>query len=157
MYKFLLSLFKISMTFFIVSCSSPAHLNSESAYQQGIEGYVYSISGNQMPSPDAKPAPPKRVSTTLYIYERTNLSQVQRQGQSAFYYSIDAKFIKKVETDSNGYFKAPLPPGGYSLFVRKDSLFYANSFDKDNNIAPVEVLPGKFSRVEFRIDYDAVY
>ncbi|HVM88891.1 MAG TPA: hypothetical protein VMT76_11950 [Puia sp.] len=125
--------------------------------KQGIEGYVYRISGNQMPSPDVKPIPPKGISTFLYIYELTNLSQVQRQGQSAFYYSIPSKLITRIETDTNGYFKINLPAGRYSLFVKKDKLFFANWFDKDNNIAPVEVLPGKFSKVEFRVDYDAVY
>ncbi len=125
--------------------------------QQGIEGYVYKISGNQMPSPGAKPRPPKGIKTVLYIYQLTNLNQVQRQAQSAFYNSINTKFISKVETDSNGYFKINLAPDRYSLFAKKNELFFANWFDKDNNIAPVEVTPGKFSKVEFRIDYDAVY
>lgn len=157
MHKFLFSLSNISLIAVIGSCASLAHSHSNDVPQQGIEGYVYLVSGNQMPSPDAKPVPLKGTSTFLYIYQLTNLSQVQRQGQSAFYYSIQTKFMAKVETGPNGYFKVNLPPGRYSLFVKKGDLFFANWFDKDNNIAPVEVLPAKFSKVEFRIDYDAAY
>jgi len=125
--------------------------------QQGIEGYVYRISGNQMPSPDAKPSKPRGIQTVLYIYQLTNINQVQRQGLSAFYRSIRTNYVAKVESDSTGYFKINLAPGKYSLFAKKDDLFFANWFDKDNNISPTEVLSEKFSKVEFRIDYDAVY
>jgi hypothetical protein len=122
-----------------------------------IDGYVFRISGNHMPSPDIKPAPPIPLSTTVYIYELTNLNQVQRDGSSAFYLSIKTKLIKKVQSDKIGHFKIFLPAGRYSLFTPKDTLFYANRFDKDNNIAPVEVLPGKITKVEVRVDYDATY
>ena len=155
MNKNLFSLFKISLI--AISCSSIKTTTPQAMAKQGIEGYVYRISGNQMPSPDAKPTPPKGIKTDLYFYQLTNINQVERQGQSAFYYSIKTKLIAKIETDTNGYFKIDLDPGRYSVFAKKDKLFYANWFDKDNNIAPAEVLPGKISQVEFRIDYDAVY
>jgi hypothetical protein len=124
---------------------------------QGIEGYVYRISGNQMPSPDIKPKPPKGIKTTLYIFDLTNLDQTIRQGQSSFYLSVKTKLVKKIETDTSGYFKVKLPVGHYSLFTKKDTLFYANWFDGNNNIAPVQVLPQKLTKVEFKIDYDAYY
>jgi hypothetical protein len=124
---------------------------------QGIEGYVYRISGNQMPSPDIKPKPPKGIKTTLYIFDLTNLDQTIRQGQSSFYLSVKTKLVKKIETDTSGYFKVKLPVGHYSLFTKKDTLFYANWFDGNNNIAPVQVLPQKLTNVEFKIDYDAYY
>lgn len=124
---------------------------------QGIEGYVFRISGNQMPSPDVKPNPLKGIKTTLYIFDLTNLVQVTRQDQSSFYSSVHSKLIKKIETDSTGYFKVELPAGRYSLFTKKGTLFFANWFDGNNNIAPVQVLPQKMTKVEFKIDYDAYY
>ena len=124
---------------------------------QGIEGYVVRISGNQMPSPDRKPSTPKGIKTTLYIFSLTNLNQVTKQGQSSFYSSIQTKLVRKIQTDSNGHFKVALPVGHYSLFVKKDTLFYANWFDADNNIAPVEVTAQKMTKVEFKFDYDASY
>jgi hypothetical protein len=134
-----------------------AYMAKPTCKNQGIEGYVYRISGNHMPSPNIKTSSPKGIKTTVYIYERTNLNQVDRQGQSAFYLSIKTKLVKKAESDTSGYIKVQLPPGQYSLFTKKDTLFYANWFDKDNNIAPVEVVSKKLTKVEIRMDYDATY
>ncbi|HSZ87148.1 MAG TPA: hypothetical protein VK787_14040, partial [Puia sp.] len=141
----------------IVCCSSFKIKDSTNKISQGIEGHVYFISGNQMPSPGRKPSSPKGIKTTLYIYQLTNINQVTRQGQSVFYSAVITKLITKVESDTTGYFKVQLEPGSYSLFTKKGALFYASIFDKDNNIAPVQVLAGKITKAEVRIDYDATY
>jgi len=125
--------------------------------KQGIEGHVYLVTGNQMPSPDIKREPPKGVKTTLYIYELTNLQQVTRVGQAPLYSDIHTKLVKTVVTDKNGYFKVKLEPGQYSLFTKDDTLFYANWFDGNNNIAPVEVAPKKYTTVTVKMDSKAVY
>lgn len=127
------------------------------AGKQGIEGYLYRISGNQMPSPDVKRSAPQGIKGVIYIYEITNASQAVRQENTSFYSSLSTKLVRQVQTKNNGYFKVRLPAGRYSLFIKKDSVFYANRFDSDNNIAPVEVLPKKMTRVEVRQDYNAVY
>lgn len=124
---------------------------------QGIEGKVYRVSGNQMPSPDVQKPAPKPVKTTLYIYELTNISQVVRPDEGAFYSNIATKLVKEVTTDDNGAFTVALPAGSYSVFTKKGSLYYANIFDEKNNIAPVIVKAGKMTRIEVKIDYDAVY
>ncbi len=124
--------------------------------KQGIEGYLYRVSGNQMPSPDIKPASPTGIKGTLYIYELTNISQTVKK-EGSFYSSVSTRLIKKVDTNDKGYFKVKLPAGKYSIFVKKGEVFYSNRFDSENNIAPVEVLPKKMVKVEFRMDYDAVY
>jgi hypothetical protein len=139
----------------ILSCYSTK--NKTTTINQGIEGYIYFVSGNQMPSPGKKLPPPKGIRTTLYIYTLTNLTQVKRQDQSAYYSAIYTKLISKVESDSGGYFTIQLKPGKYSLFTKTGSLFYANIFDKDNNIAPAEVLINKMTKLEIRIDHDATY
>jgi hypothetical protein len=135
------------------SFQSLGHFNCH----QGIRGYVYRVSGNQMPSPD-RPAPAtKGIRTILYIYHLTNLRDVSRQGTSAFYTRIATELVKEVSTDDSGYFKVKLSPGLYSLFVKKDNLFFANRFDEKNNISPVEVKAGKMSEVVFTINYGATY
>jgi hypothetical protein len=123
----------------------------------GLEGYIFRISGNRMPSPDVKLSPPKGVKAVLYIYELTGLNQVTRVGESAFYNNIKTKLVQTVTSDDSGYFFVALPPGEYSLFTKKDALFYANNFDGDNHIAPVKVLPHKVTQGNVNIDYDAVY
>jgi hypothetical protein len=125
--------------------------------KQGIEGFVYRISGNQMPSPNKKPSTPKGTKTTIYFYELTNINQVTKPGSSPFYATIKTKFIKKTESDSSGHFSIQLPAGDYSIFTKKDTLFYANWFDEKNNIAPAKVVSGKITKVEIKVDYDAAY
>ena len=125
----------------------------------GVEGHVYVVRGNQMPSPspDQAPAEPKGIKTTLYIFGLTNINEVTRQGNSAFYHDVSTTLIREVETDEGGYFKAKLKPGHYSLFVKKGSLYYSSQFDEKNNIHPVVVKRGKTTDVAFKVNYDAVY
>lgn len=136
-----------------ISCKCPSKLQG----QQGIKGKVFKVSGNQMPSPDIPRSPQKGFKTTLYIYELTNLSQVVKQGQSAFYTVINSKFVTQVETKDDGTFNVSLPEGKYSLFVKKGELFYANMYDGEGNIAPVTVEKGKMTTADTKVDYDAVY
>jgi hypothetical protein len=132
-----------------------------SVYSQGkktgIEGYIFRISGNRMPSPDSKLSPPKGVKAVLYVYELTGPGQATKVGESAFYSSVRTRLVHSVTSDEGGYFFLSLPPGEYSLFTKKDALFYANNLDGNNNIAPVKVVPHKVSQVNVNIDYDAVY
>lgn len=127
------------------------------AKKTGIEGYIFKVSGNRMPSPDVKLSPPKGIAATLYIYELTNLSQLTRVDESAFYSNIKTRLVKIVQSDATGYFSVSLPPGQYSLFTKKDALFYANYFDGGNNVAPVKVSSGKLTQVNVNVDYDASY
>jgi hypothetical protein len=124
---------------------------------QGIEGHIYFITGNQMPSPDVKPAKPKGLKTTIYVYERTNMNQVIKQEHSPFYTSILTKFVKSSDSGKDGHFKISLPVGQYSIFVKKDSLFFANGFDSNNNIAPVKVMPDSTTTIDIKVDYSASY
>jgi hypothetical protein len=123
----------------------------------GIEGYIFKVSGNRMPSPDVKLTPPKGMAATLYVYELTNLSQLSRVSETPFYGNIKTRFVKTTQSDASGYFSVSLPPGQYSLFTKKDDQFYANYFDGQNNVAPVKVSPGKMTQVNVNVDYDASY
>jgi hypothetical protein len=141
---------------FLLACH-PAHTLSNKNINQGISGYVQEVSGNRMPSPDAPPASPRGIRTTVYIYEPTNTGQVDRIGTSAFYHSIRTKLIRSVKTDASGYFAIALPAGSYSLFTRIDGKFYANNFDQMNNIALTTVVPDMVSLVKITVNSKAVY
>jgi len=150
---------RITKKILLLAVGLPFFFNSAlgQGKKTGIEGYIFRISGNRMPSPDAKLSPPKGIKAVLYIYELTSFSQVTRQGESGFYSSIRTRLIQTVTSDDSGYFFASLPPGEYSLFTKKDALFYANNFDGNDHIAPVKVVAHKVSQVNVNIDYDAVY
>jgi hypothetical protein len=145
----------------------------------GIEGRVYQLSGNQMPSPrrhrplpdtpsaashpstdtpSAVPSLPKPngtgVAATVCVFELTNDSQVVRQGTSPYCQAVRTRLIRQTNTDDKGNFSILLPPGTYSVFTKKGDLFYATRRDEKNNIAPVEVLPGQMTRVDCRVESD---
>ncbi len=134
-------------------CCSTAKMN----VKQGIEGHVYRISGNQMPSPDVPQNPPKGVKAKVYVYELTGINQVIKTGEGSFYSAVNTKPVKEFESDKKGFFKVSLPAGRYSIFTKKGALFYANRFDSKNNIAPIEVTANAVTKVDIRIDYDAFY
>ena len=127
-------------------------LKQRSQDGQGIEGTVFVASGNQMPAPGRPRPVPRGIQTTVFIYALTNIRQVTRVGQSAYYSAVPTKLIHAVETDSLGHFSVSLPVGRYSVFTKKGGLFYASIFDSENNIAPVEVVEGKMSRADCTIE-----
>jgi len=110
-----------------------------------------------MPSPDAPASPGKRgVQRTLYIYELTNATQVSTT-DGVFHTNIPTKLVKRVVTDADGHFAVRLKPGRYSLFTKEEEGLYANLFDGENNIFPVEVKEGEVIEVEFLINHKAAY
>jgi hypothetical protein len=129
------------------------------AQQSGIEGKVFLLSGNRMPSPPRRPGDSIRRSAggpgvrgTVCVFELTNDREVTRQGTSPWCETIHTRLIRQVDTDDKGNFIIQLPPGTYSVFTKKGDLFYASRRDEQNNIAPVKVLPGKMTRVDCSVE-----
>ncbi|MGN6294910.1 MAG: hypothetical protein ACTHMV_19320 [Chitinophagaceae bacterium] len=141
----------------ILGLASLTASNEAGCSRTGIKGHVYLVKGNQMPSPDRKPSTPAGLETELYVYALTSIDQVKRVGITAFYSEVNTSLITTAKTDASGAFSVKLPPGTYSLFIKKGENYYANLFDDKNNIFPVEVVQGKMTEVEFKADYDAVY
>lgn len=142
---------------FIIVCICSSFIYGIFGKKCGIQGYVYEVKGNQMPSPDEKREPPRGIKTDVYIYELTRSSQVVPGERSGFYKSINTRLVKQVSTNEKGFFKVKLPPGKYSVFTKVDSLFYANLFDQDNIIYPVEVQKKKMTDIVIKQDYNAAY
>jgi hypothetical protein len=110
-----------------------------------------------MPSPDQKREPPKGIKTEVFIHELTGANQVTPGDRAGFYKSVNSKLVKKVSTNEKGFFKVKLQPGTYSVFTRVDSLYYANLFDQDNKIYPVEVQKKKMTEVVIKQDFNSFY
>jgi hypothetical protein len=152
----------MKLYFFVLILGALCLVSFRSNYEvacrrSGITGHVVVESGNRMPDPDNPVSSPKGIKTKLYIYELTNISQVSRQGMSAFYTQVPTRLVKEIETDEDGSFRVKLKPGRYSLFVKKDELFYSSVFDGQNNIHPVEVKKGKMTEEVFKVNFNAVY
>lgn len=126
--------------------------------EQGISGLITEIKGNQMPKVGVAPATPKPVSTTLYVYEPTHISQVKPfETGSPLYTTIHRKMVASVLSDSLGRYSVALPAGTYSVFVKKGDYFFANMFDRENNIQLVSVDSGKITPLNILINSGASY
>ncbi len=127
-----------------------------------ISGKVVWLEGNLMPSIDddnyAQRAAGVPVQRMLYIYEATKPDQAMRlEGDASFYTTIHKRLVKKVRTDKGGTFEVRLPPGKYSIFVMENEAFFANVFDGEGHINPVQVEPGEETTVFIKINYKAFY
>ena len=107
----------------------------------------------------ARPISGRPIATSVCVFRLTNQTQVTGAGKTGLYRSVQTLLVRQTETDDSGRFRILLPPGTYSVFTKKGSLFYATRRDEKNNIAPVEVLPGKMTRVDCSVasDQTAVY
>lgn len=154
MLKKLLTLFLLLQI--CIACSTPSQQQA-SIFVQGIIGTVNEVSGNQMPSPNMPSPVPKPLKTTVYIYTLTHISETQQLGLNPFFSKINTKFVDSVITDNDGHFKKELPTGKYSVFIKVNGLFFANSYDIENNIQPVEVEAKKWVEVKISLNHKAVY
>ncbi|MDX5422322.1 MAG: carboxypeptidase-like regulatory domain-containing protein [Hymenobacteraceae bacterium] len=130
--------------------------DQQAPIEQGIVGKVLWEEGNRMPSPDLPPGRPKGVQRTVFIYELTNGAQAKTI-DGVFHTNIQTNLVTQVVTDANGNFAVSLKPGRYSLFTKEEKGLYANLFDGEHNIFPVEVQQGQVTEVEFLINYKASY
>jgi hypothetical protein len=145
--KILLFLMLLSMSF--TSAQQPAN------FTQGITGKVYLKRGNNMPSPGRKPSNGSPVIRTILIYELTKRNAVTING--SFFTGVKAKLIAKTQSNADGIYSIALPVGKYSLFVEEGNQLYANSFDGEGNISPVEVKKDTITNKDLIISNQAVY
>lgn len=147
-------LLSVLLGFLVLTCSSTATRGPQ--HQQGIQGKVVLRTGDHMPGPGKRLPPPSQAAIReIQVYPLTNLSQVTTKG--TFYTQIQTKLVAKVVSGPDGSFRLLLPPGKYSLLSKEAGGLFANRFDGENNIFPVEVKTGQLTPVEFIIDYNASY
>ena len=124
--------------------------------RQGLSGYVYRQSGNQIPSPNRKPRKSKGIKCDLYIYKPTTLKQTL--GSSPVFTSVNNKLVIIVHSDSTGYYAVKLPAGKYSVFIRTDDQsFFADESDSNGILNPAEVTAHKVTLRNFTLRLGAVY
>ncbi|MBW0178686.1 hypothetical protein [Sediminibacterium sp.] len=151
-------LFVLFFAILTFSACSSAKKTQKGEIEQGISGLITEIKGNQMPKVGVAPATPKPVSTTLYVYEPTHISQVKPlETGSPLYTTINRKLVASVLSDSLGRYSVALPAGTYSVFVKKGDYFFANMFDRENNIQLVSVDSGKITPLNILINSGASY
>jgi hypothetical protein len=147
-----MKIFLVISAFMLMAC----HTVKPSAITQGLSGYVYRESGNQMPSPNRKPGKPKGIKCDLYIYQPTTLKQVA--GSNPVFTNVNSKLVTIVHSDSTGYYAVKLPVGRYSVFISTDKQsFFADESDGNGILNPAEVTANKLTSRNFTLRQGAVY
>lgn len=155
---FLLTLLlTISCTDGIVSIEPPNN-EEKVTITQGAWGTVRFWEGDFMPMIDPETGGTiTPVVRDIYIHEATTTSMVDKVEYSAFYTKINSKLIVVVQSDKDGFFQIELEPGKYSFFVKEDSMFYADLWDRHGYILAAEVKKDSVTQLEINIRYKATF
>lgn len=132
----------------------------EPTIDQGLAGEVRWLEGNLMPtiSEDPEAETEKKgepVQRELHIYELTTMDEAKAEG--TFFHDIQSRLVQKVTSNKDGYFQVELPEGRYSVFVQEDEGLFANMFDGEGHINPVEIKKGEVTEITLEINYKAAY
>ncbi len=128
---------------------------------EGLAGTVINIEGNCMPMIVVEGEgentclryPVRRV---IHIHEYTCRNNSEHL-QGGFHTNVETVLIAKVESDAEGFFQAELPPGKYSLFISEENMLYANLWDGQGGVQPVEVREGEVSVAILEISHSATF
>lgn len=160
-----LQIWSLSLLLSLWACQAQKNNTSQNAnkeamgctynIKEGMAGRVIWREGNWMPAPNAPERKAPGIAREVYIYELTTDAQTEKEGQ--FYTAIHSRLIAKTRSDANGCFAVQLAPGRYSVFVKEADGWFANRFDGEGHIQPVEVKAGEVSEVELVVDYKAAY
>ncbi len=138
-----------------VSCKTQKSGESKNT-SQGVEGYIYELTGNQMPM-KGKPTNNnnKGVKREVYIYQPTSTKQTR--GNAPLFDAVNTPLMLKIMSDKNGHYKAGLPTGSYSVFIKEDGKLFAAETDGPGILNPVTVTPNTFTRRDITITVNAAF
>ena len=164
-YSKMMYLLSVIILVFVLHCQEkyrgiqyPPDTSDQITITQGVWGNVWFWEGDFMPV--IYPALPTGTITPvvreIYVHTLTPRDSVSQVGYSPFYYEIYTQLVTTTWSNSTGFFEVALPPGGYSFFVREDSLFYANR-DDGAYILPATVVDDSVTKVQIDIDYMATW
>ncbi|MBE9664166.1 hypothetical protein [Mucilaginibacter myungsuensis] len=123
--------------------------------KQGVSGYIYLRTGNQMPSFDRPSSKGRGVSREVFFYTPASFSDVS--GSSPLFSGVNTKLILRVKSDNKGFFKAKLPAGNYSMFVKEGHSFFGSISDGNGIINPVTVDQNTITKHDLTITANAAY
>jgi len=124
--------------------------------RQGVEGYIYELTGNQMPM-KGKPTNSNKhgVKREIYIYKAASLQQTQ--GNTPLFDQVNTLLVFKTMSDRNGHYKANLPQGTYSVFVKENGKLFAAETDGSDILNPVTVTSNTTTHRNITITVNAAF
>lgn len=128
---------------------------------QGLQGKITWLEGNQMPmmseegessQVNPKGEPVKRM---VLIYPLTKLSDAQLEG--SLFTRVKGEAIATVESNAEGEYAVSLAPGNYSVFIQEEEGLFANMFDGNGNIQPVQIKKNEWTTLDIIVNYKAFF
>jgi len=144
----------IALLLVAVGCKSSLSTTSD---KQGVTGAVYWMEGDFMPRIGEKPGGSRQpIVREILFYGPVDASSLGTEN-GPIYKRLPIEPIARVSSNKNGTFRISLPVGTYSVFTKEPDGFFANRFDGNGIINPVEVKAGAFSEIVIEINYKAVF
>lgn len=138
-----------------IGCRSPKEKT------QGIHGQLFWVEGNLMPQASeagigaTEETLRRGVQRTLKIHTLTHIDELTIGDYLIG--TIQTPEIASIQTETDGSYRIELPIGKYSLFTVEKEGYFANIFNTENHINPVEVKAREWSKFDIIINYKAVY
>ena len=117
-------------------------------------GTLIQREGNCMPIVDSNECRWFPISNTIQIYSYTTLDNVF--GDGPFFTAVNTKLLEEIKPDNEGFFQFKLDTGKYSVFIVENGAFYANSYNGQRGINPIEIVQDSVTNIDMVLDY-AVY
>ena len=91
------------------------------------------------------------------IFLPANLDKAIKGKDDCFFRKTGSPLVQRARTGKDGCFSLALLPGKYSIFVRENGFWYANSFGGEGEIFQFEVFPDSVTHIDFQINHGAWY
>ncbi len=121
------------------------------AQKTGVKGQLYWLAPETNYKPNAQTIPYNGVPLEIFIHELTSKAEVDIENNGIK--KIYTPAVARIFSDWDGSFKAKLPPGRYSVFVRYQNSFFGNITDAEGNLSPVIVSDKGQAWITINIDY----
>ncbi len=95
------------------------------------------------------------VKREIYFYQATSLQQVQ--GNTPLFDKVNTPLILKTTSDADGRYKASLPVGSYSIFIKENGKLFAAETDGAGILNPATVAADKITHRDITITVNAAF
>lgn len=123
MHKRLKFLISASVIFALMACRS----QRITGFEDNFKGIILEEKFNSMPMVDRPSSKGAPLCTSLYIYKRTNLRQLDSLN-GHFCSRIQGELVTTIQSQKDGRYHTYLEPGIYSVFVKYENAYYIPYF-----------------------------
>ena len=95
------------------------------------------------------------VKREIYIYKAASVQQTQ--GSTPLFDKVNTPLVLKTMSDKNGYYKASLPAGTYSVFIKENEKLFAAETDGAGILNLVTVTPNNITHRDITITVNAAF